>query len=797
MILQSIARRLVLLAGSSFLAVGLGAATFSSVALTPVVAQAADECGDPDANGTGADTFTCAGTFPAITYADTNGNLTLRFQGPLTVTGGILVTPSGTNTVTLNRIAESPASSGDPSITNSAGAGIRVERSTGGTIAITTTDTDQFDDSMVISGTTAGIRTRNTGSGSTSFALGGGAQDDVTKPTMISASAGAGIDAATDGTGNISFTMGAVRITGTTAAIRVESGANVSIGGGSFVRGGIVDGALDFHNTGNTNFNNTGEWYFNGVSTLRNSSVAGNAEIGNDLLIGTTGASATIDFAAGSGTGELENNGYLIVGDGYEGASVLNLAGLDIWNNNQQVFFGGGATLESDGETNDRIVVTNSTAATFTGGGDSLFVMDVDFTASQGSCTAAVTADCLDLRGHNTAGTTAVLVNPAAVGFTAERIVLVDVAGAGSDDGAFHVSDQSPGYRPFGTGMLDTGLFLYELVHDDETQQHVLMVAAVDGEGVELNLAGRAAFTAWDTATGAWFGRQADLRNALAGGAGSPGGWVRLAGSFANQDMISSLEVAGTAVDVLTSHTQDTTAFVGGIDLVGSGDGDNAWVVGLTAGKVVSELGFDESPNGFEFDGYMVGAYASYLSPGFFVDGAVNALRMDATYALPSVGIELEGDATSLGYRIEGGLRWDWGDGVLFEPMATLSYVTTDLGSLPIAPGVSADFDSVSDFRGALGARLSGDVAFDRLTVRLAGLGRVWQSVNGDTSSAIATPFGDFGFTDETDGTLGEVGVSVGLFDAGGRFSILASSGVKFREDYQNVDVSIGVRYQW
>lgn len=788
---KSATRRLSLLTGSSLIVAG---AAMAALAGAPATAWAANECGDPSANGGSNDTFTCEGTFPSIIYPDTDGNLRLRLRGPVTVTGGLSVTATGTNTVTIDRL--NGGDPGDPSITNNAGAGIDVDRTTGGTVSIDLRDNDNGDGPISVSGTTAGIRVRNAGTASTTLTIGRTTQDGGL--ATVTASSGAAYDFATTGTGAITINTGAV-VTGATAAIRVVSGNNVTINqaagtlAGSI--GGVLNGRFLLDNTGNTTFNNDGEWRFGGTSTLRDTSVlTGTATFNNDRITVTSDGASTIDF--GQATGILSNSGYLGVG-GEAGASTLTLQGLDTWDNTGQVIFGITEGFVSDGETNDRIVVSNDTAATFTGDVASELFMDVNFTASQDSCAAAVTADCLDLRGHNTAGVTGVVVNPVSVGVSAERIVLVDVAGDGIDEGVFTISDQSANFRPFGTGMVDTGLFLYELTHDEDAQQHVLMVSGVDEEGVQLNLAGRAAFTAWDTATGAWFGRQADMRNSLGNGTGSHGWWVRGVNSSVNQTLISQLEFGGTSVDSITSHVQDSSAIVAGVDLVGAIDGSSAWVFGLTAGKADSEFKFKENSNNFEFDGYMMGAYASYLTKDLFIDATVNALRMDTTYVLPSIGLELEGDATSLGYRIEGGLRWDWGEGVLFEPMATLSYVTTDLGSVAIAPGVSVDYDSVSDFRAALGARLSGDVPFNNFTVRLAGLGRIWQAVNGDTESAIATPFGDFGFTDETDDTTGEVGLSVGIFDAGGRFTVQADSGVMFRDDYQNVKLSVGARYQW
>lgn len=800
-------RRLPLLAGSSLAVAGLSAFPSMGVALTPTAALAANECGDPAANGTGADTFICTGDFGAITYPATSGNLTLRLQGPVTVTGGIAVTPTGTNSVTINRLADATAGSGDPSISNSAGAAINVDRSTGGTIALTLTDADAGDEPQAITGTTAGIRTRNAGTGATNITFGItlGLGSPISDNGTVTASNGIGIDTGTTGTGAITITLNQMTVTGSTAAVSAFGGGNVTLHNGGNTAANArsrLEGRVLFTNTGNTTFSNIGDWAFEGTSTLRDTSVlTGSATLTSQGLITTTGETATIDF--GQGTGTFNNDGFLVPGSA-PGSSTLTLAGVDTWNNRGQVIFGLGADLNSDGEANDRIVLTNGTAATFNGieeiGPLSLLVMDVDFRASQDSCEAAITADCLDLRGHNTAGTSAIQVNMAAPGVTAERIVLVDVDGAGTDDIVFRLSEDSPGFRDLGDGLVDGGLFLYELTHDDAAKQHVLTVAGVDEESVEINLFGRSALPVWDTATGSWFDRQADLRKSLRGldGDSSIGTWIRVAGAFANEREVSFLELGGDRVDVVTNNTQDTVAITGGIDLLSGIDGDSAWVAGVTFGKVTSELDLKESPAALEYDGHSLGAYISYASQSLFLDAIMNSTKLDADYEGLSLGMDLEGEVDSLGYRLDGGWRFAWGDGVFLEPIATLAYVKTQISDLPIASGVAAEFGDITSLRGAVGARLSGDVDFGGLSLQLAGLGRVWEEFDGETNSAISTGLGDFEFADlETNGTTGEVGLSVGLFGLDGRLSAQLASGVKFREQYQSLDVSLGARYQW
>ena len=76
------ARRIALLASSSLGLAAIASAASLSVALTPTKAHAANECGDPLANGPAADEFICpTGPYPGgIDYSTTSGDLTLILQ---------------------------------------------------------------------------------------------------------------------------------------------------------------------------------------------------------------------------------------------------------------------------------------------------------------------------------------------------------------------------------------------------------------------------------------------------------------------------------------------------------------------------------------------------------------------------------------------------------------------------------------------------------------------------------------------------------------------------------------------
>src|SRR5206468_3297319 len=107
------------------------------------------------------------------------------------------------------------------------------------------------------------------------------------------------------------------------------------------------------------------------------------------------------------------NSGTVIAGE-TTGASTFTLTGLETFNNSGTIFFGslnGGTS--SDGQTNDRIVMTATGGGTaFVGSGNSLLVFDANLgVTAQTNCAAAVTADCLSLPGGTFGGVNRIRVN--------------------------------------------------------------------------------------------------------------------------------------------------------------------------------------------------------------------------------------------------------------------------------------------------------------------------------------------------------------------------------------------------
>jgi hypothetical protein len=809
-----------LLSGSSLLTVlvmvGTGAAT-----LTPSAVMAANECAPgtaatlatPGDNGATADTYICNGSYSAITYT-TDGVFTLRLQNnATTTTGGVTIVGATGNNITVNRLADSPAASGDPSLTSTSGAALSVTNS-GGNITASLTDPSNdwtVDEPMILSGTSAGVLLHNTGgAGTTSFNSNNG---------TISASAGSGIDVTSAGTGNVTVGTGSVvsasawgiragsgsgnvtitngntvssiigTVTGGTGAIYVTGGANVTI---TNAARSSLNGIVTLNNTGTVNFKNEGIWTWAGASSLG----IGDTTLTNNALrrIVTSGAS-TLDFAGGEDI--FVNAGALAAGAGPEGASTLTLLGLETWNNSGSVIFGESVSWLSDGVPNDRIAAAGTL---FTGSGDSLLIMDVDLSADQADCTAAVTADCFDLRGGSTAGSTSVLVNvvSGSQGGVAERVVLVDVAGAGtSGAGHFILSEDSAGYRSIGgTGAVEGGLFFYTLDYDATAQQHVLAQSAFGGKALELSRISRAASEPWRTVTSLWHDRQMDLRDAVTKNQTGPAAWIKLANNDISHKGLDDLHVGTDQLAYNLGARQNTTALVGGVDLMRLHRDDQAVVFGLTAGQVDSTVDYRVGTSKLDLEGYSVGAYASFVSGRLFVDAIVNSTSMDLTHKDGGQGFT--SSAKALGYQLETGYRLFQVNegGAYVEPLAALSYVKTSVDDLHLGPA-SASFDDGTSLRAGLGLRMAGDWETDLVTARLGVTGRIWRDLDGERTTTLRASFGEADFIDQDVDTLSDIGVAVGLFRPGGNLSANIAYSLKFADDYKSSDASLSVRWLW
>lgn len=709
----------------------------------------------------------CAGTYTAISYPDVNGFIQVNLDPTLVVTtGGIsMSTTTGAYLALYNAGVNSPSG---VQITNTSGAGINIDAGAFGTVDLTMGRDGGYygpaNGPQSITGSTDGILTNGSGYIWTSTVDGSQAPGIWTG--TVTGLNGYGINASFDG--GMDMQLGST-IWGSMGAIHTSGSGSLNMRNEAL---GIIDGNLLLDNTGGVNITNRGIWRANGASNL---------------------GGATLTTITSDGPGIVSDKTAIVaVGGATEGAHTLTISGLTTWNNGGKILLGSNADFSgTDGMANDRLVVDGLT--TFNGQANSAIYLDVDFGAGgQADCSAAVAADCVSLQGATVTGATQVVVNAAPGVGSVAPITLIDVTGGTSDAASFTLSDQSSGFAPIGGGVMRTALFDYELTYADG--KYMLTPHANQGT-LGLGRVEAMAQSIWDTTTGHYENRQADLRDSLEDlGSGShPGAWLKLVGD--GVERIESLRetIAAQPAVYETSYRQKTHGIVGGVDLLNVQGEDSAFVVGLTLGHVTSDVDMKATTAATSFEGSTYGIYGSYLSGPLFVDAIANVNDLDVDYD-PAVGVSASGKAKTTGVQAEAGWRFAVNDGAAWlEPIATLAWVKSNIDALKLSDTLSADFGDGKVFKGALGLRVGGRMHTSSLTLGLAITGRVWNEFSGDHALTLTGSGSTLGLEDPQ-ATLGDVGATFTLAAPTGRWSAFADYGFKFREGYSDSTASLGMR---
>lgn len=733
---------------------------------------------------TAGDGIEASTTGAAITVA-VNSTISAGLNGVLTSNGG-----TGTTGVTAAQ-----------NIT-ATGAGLAaINTATTGTGATTVTINNgrtiqNVNGSAVRTASAGGAVGINTGTGSTIVGAGAGATSWVVDMT----NSGAGVSTLTIGSGTT------VRSTDNTAT-GYDDLAIRGVGGSAVVgNAGRINGRVSFAGlTGTVAMTNTGVWHTTGASTFGPGADSLTNSATGSIFTNAGGVATSWDFGAGADT--FTNAGLLVVGEPTLAASTLTVTNLEAWNNSGRIVFGSsGTTLTavSDGQINDRIIASGTT---FTGSGSSRLVMDANLGATvQTSCATLTAADCFGLTGGSTAGSTQILVNdvsPNPYGaFNPTGIVLVDVSGAGTTAASHFSLDPNSDYwradANSSDGVLDKGLFFYDLALN-LNKQHVL-VGLPDGEAFEFTTFGTAVQNLWYTTTGVWHERQADVRDQAGSIDGSGAGvWVKVAGSATDRDLINSYDVFGKTYSFDTSYNQDTVALIGGLDFMGGGDG-KVWAIGGQIGYVDSDVTFNASPTLTSFKGMTLGLSGTYISGPLFIDGIVNANKLDydhqAITLAPTGSNIFTGSVDTLGFQIEGGYTIPLGENGFFEPSGVVSYLTSSIDTASV-PGADIKWDDQTSFRASLGGRLGINADAGTFSTKWSLVARYWNEFEGDNQLVIQSAGPDLRLNDDFSGSFGEVGGTINVFSGDDRFSAFLNLGVKFKDDYQSTDGSLGFRWRW
>ena len=387
----------------------------------------------------------------------------------------------------------------------------------------------------------------------------------------------------------------------------------------------------------------------------------------SDITIVNTGSISAVSGLAidtEGGATEIVNEG-LIIGrvdlteedDSFDNSGTFEARGESDFGDGEDVFSNSG-TVHALGETsfvNLEVFENAGLISMVDGNPRDVFTIDppggVSFNALSGSQLAVDAklggagskADLLVIEG-DVEGKTRVIVNNAggAGALNKAGIPVVEVTG-------------SVGPKDFVLkgGPVDAGFFRYDLFFEPGDPNVFELRSAIGQNAFVLPQLTTAMQDLWHSTSDTWFDRTADLRMALYGAPGMaalvptsskldeaapaagyqniyPGLWAR--GSFG--ELSRDASVSFTSFGPATAHLnrdQRTGDFQAGVDfgtrdVLGSGD---ALIFGVLGGFVVSELDYDQLAQSFDLNGGQVGAYATYLNGGLFLDTLFKADFVD------------------------------------------------------------------------------------------------------------------------------------------------------------------------
>jgi len=472
---------------------------------------------------------------------------------------------------------------------------------------------------------------------------------------------------------------------------------------------------------------------------------------------------------------------------------------------NLETFQNQGLISLVDGGTGDQFIISSrpiGTGLNFVASGNSTLAVDA-FLGGPGS-----TSDTFKING-NVSGTTTVAVNNLNTGpgvFNPVGMRVVTVTGTTPNPNAFHLAEP-----------IDRGFFDYDLFFTPTGSGYWDLRSFTGAGAYLLPQLVTAAQDIWHQGSSTWFDRTADLRVLLAGGpapaAYDPGGkslsaaapdnfapavWVRGSGGWLDRQDSASTTAYGRNYNFNLDRELETIDFQMGIDF-GKKDffsqGD-ALVFGLLGGFVHGDLDYDNIARSFNFDGGQVGAYATYLNGGLFVDTLFNA----HLYSLDTdtLGFPSNLDANTLGLRTDAGYRFgSFSGGPFLEPLATLEVTWADIDGFSLG-GNTVTFDNEANVRGRLGLRAGTTMeAWTGTLMEPFVIGSVWGNFTDDNQATLVSTGRTFRFQDDLDDVWGEVSGGVNFFNFSQTTAVFAKVDVTFGDDLTGVGGKAGMRVNW
>jgi outer membrane autotransporter barrel domain len=581
---------------------------------------------------------------------------------------------------------------------------------------------------------------------------------------------------------------------------------DVVLGGGGMGGAGVVFGGGNTANLLNQGFIGA----LNGRAIVNdgndshvenNGIVAGYVEMGDgdDVFDNAAGARfvAYGDSDFGDGDFDRFNNAGRVTMLPWRVTDTVTIAGLETFDNSL-----GGEIWLRNSFAGDALRLPDSN---FISGGT--FAIDAELRASG-------KADELHIGRNISGGVTSLFVNdvdPGAPGAFDPNGIPFAVVGGSTQPGDFSLVN----------GPFDKGLFTYDIFlrpgAGDSGENLWVLASTPDQTFFELPSITSAAQSLWYSSTGVWLDRTADLRSVSAactaggmkdevvcGPAARRGVWAKAFGNWSERSQDHSFSLHGRTFDYKVEYDQDSYGIVGGFDFapnVNAAYGRGGWLLGVMAGYINSTQDFKRSTTNVDMEGALVGAYATYLQDGLFVDAQIAANIGEVRYssAAPGLAAKDSADLRSIGGIIDVGYRMPFGSASTFiEPGVTLAYVNSNIDNVTIF-GTKVDFKDGDSLRGRLGVRLGTSMIAGNHKIEPFVGASAWYEFKGENEITAKSNGYELAAKDDVGGWIGEVSGGINLFDmSNAGVSGFAKGNYQFGDDdYRSFSGQLGIRVQW
>jgi len=473
---------------------------------------------------------------------------------------------------------------------------------------------------------------------------------------------------------------------------------------------------------------------------------------------------------------------------------------------NLETFRNQGLISTVDGATGDSFTISNTPGGTdleFVASGNSTVALDAFLSGPKNS-----KADTFTVEG-NVSGTTTVEINNTNAGpgnFNPKGIPVVFVTGNVPSGNAFKLAEP-----------IDTGFFNYDLFFTPTGSGYWSLKSSPGGGAYLLPQLVTAAQDIWHEGSSTWFDRTADLRVLLAGGPSptaygyggkslgeaqpsnlTPAVWARGSGSWLSHDGSASTSAYGRNYTFNLDRDLETIDFQTGLDLgkrdvLSQGD---ALVFGVLGGFVHGDLDYDNLARHFNFDGGQIGAYATYLKGGLFVDTLANV----HLYSLDTGTLGFPGslDASAFGLRTDTGYRFgSFSGGPFLEPLATIEVMWANIDGFSLG-GNTVSFGDDPDVRGRVGLRAGTTMqAWTGTIMEPFVIASLWGNFTDDNTATLVSTGRTFHFQDNLEDAWGEISAGANLFNFSQTTSVFAKADVSFGDDLTGVGGKAGMRVAW